>query len=143
MDSCSGSNSTLNLFDETTANSGLQPTQSAAFLPFKLSYHGVAYRAACKSAGFRCLRAADIRENSVIVQDIFSLVFRAQVVVVDFSGKNPNVRYETGIAHTLGKHVFPISQSIDDVPFDLQHHRVLKYLSNGEGLSKITAVQNR
>ncbi len=42
--------------------------------------------------------------------------------------------YETGIAHTLGKHVIPISQSLDDIPFDMRHHRVLKYLANGEGL---------
>lgn len=64
-------------------------------------------------------------------------MFRARVVVVDFTGKNPNVMYETGIAHTLGKHVVPISQSIEDVPFDMAHHRVLTYLANGEGLAEL------
>lgn len=92
---------------------------------------------ACKETGLRCLRADDIWEESAIVQDIFNLVFRAQVVIVDFTGKNPNVMYETGIAHTLGKHVVPISQSLDDVPFDLTHHRVLKYLANAEGLKQL------
>jgi len=96
-----------------------------------------AIRRACKSSELKCLRADDIWEESTIVQDIFNLVFRAQVVVVDFTGKNPNVMYETGIAHTLGKHVIPISQSLDDVPFDLTHHRVLKYLDNEEGLTKL------
>jgi len=42
--------------------------------------------------------------------------------------------YETGIAHALGKHVIPISQSFGDIPFDMTHHRVLKYLNNNEGL---------
>jgi hypothetical protein len=56
---------------------------------------------------------------------------------VDFTEKNPNVMYETGIAHTLGKHVVPITQSLDDVPFDMRHHRVLKYLPNGEGLDAL------
>lgn len=78
-------------------------------------------------------------EDTTIVQDIFSLIFRAQVVVVDFTGKNPNVMYETGIAHTLGKHVVPISQSLDDVPFDMRHHRVLKYYSNNEGLNRLSS----
>lgn len=32
--------------------------------------------------------------------------------------------YETGIAHTLGKPVVPISQSPSDDPFDLTHHRI-------------------
>jgi len=57
--------------------------------------------------------------------------------VCDFSGKNPNVFYEAGIAHTLGKHVVPITQSKQDIPFDLQHHRHAKYLNNGEGLEKL------
>jgi hypothetical protein len=55
------------------------------------------------------------------------------LVVVDFSGKNANVFYEAGIAHTLGKHVVPITQSNDDIPFDLRHHRYLLYLNNNEG----------
>ena len=108
-------------------------------MPFRAEFTPV-YKAisrACKSTGLRCLRADDIWEESALIQDIFNLVFRAQVVVVDFTGKNPNVMYETGIAHTLGKHVVPISQSLDDVPFDLTHHRVLKYLANGEGLKQL------
>lgn len=64
-------------------------------------------------------------------------------MVVDFTGKNPNVMYETGIAHTLGKHVIPISQSLADVPFDMQHHRVLKYLPNREGLAALEAKLSR
>jgi hypothetical protein len=64
----------------------------------------------------------------------FSLIFRAAIVVCDFSGRNANVFYEAGIAHTLGKQVVPLSQSKDDVPFDLGHHRYLQYLNNGEGL---------
>ena len=78
-------------------------------------------------------------KKSVIVQDVFNLIFRAQAVVVDFTGRNPNVMYETGIAHTLGKHVVPISQSLDDVPFDMSHHRVQKYLPNKEGLGTLQA----
>jgi hypothetical protein len=46
--------------------------------------------------------------------------------------------YETGIAHTLGKHVIPITQSFEDIPFDMRHHRVLKYLPNLEGLDKLS-----
>jgi hypothetical protein len=62
---------------------------------------------------------------------------RIELFVVDFTDRNPNVMYETGIAHTLGKTVVPITQSIDDVPFDISHHRVLPYLSNREGLEEL------
>lgn len=80
-----------------------------------------------------CLRADDIWENSTFMQDIFDLIYCSKAVVVDFTGRNPNVMYETGIAHTLGKTVIPITQSFDDIPSDLGHHRALKYLPNKEG----------
>jgi len=113
----------------------------AVMMPFRRELDPVfqAITRASESNGLRCLRADDIWEESAIIQDIFNLVFRAQVVVVDFTGRNPNVMYETGIAHTLGKHVVPISQSLDDVPFDMTHHRVLKYLPNTEGFAKLEA----
>lgn len=108
----------------------------AVMMPFAAQFDPVyeAMRRACEDCGLRCLRASDIWEATAIIQDIFSLIYRAHVVVVDFSGRNPNVMYETGIAHTLGKTVVPLSQSLDDVPFDIKHHRVLPYLSNREGL---------
>lgn len=118
----------------------VEPDLLAVMMPFASEFAGIheAVKLAALSTGFRCLRADDIWDDSVIVQDIFNLIFRAQIVVVDFSHKNPNVMYETGIAHTLGKYVIPISQSLDDVPFDMRHHRVLKYFPNREGLGKLT-----
>lgn len=112
----------------------------AVMMPFAMEFGCVhdAIKWATTGCGLRCLRADDIWEDTTIVQDIFALIYRAQVVVVDFTGKNPNVMYETGIAHTLGKHVIPISQSLEDVPFDMRHHRVLKYLANSQGLEKLT-----
>lgn len=110
-------------------------------MPFSMEFTRVyeAIKRSTSECSLRCLRADDIWEDTTIVQDIFNLIFRAQVVVVDFTAKNPNVMYETGIAHTLGKHVVPISQSLDDVPFDMRHHRVLKYFPNAEGLVKLSS----
>jgi len=66
--------------------------------PFSAEFTSVftALREAFTTAGLRCLRADDIWEESIIIQDIFNLIFRAQVVIVGFTGKNPNVLYETG-----------------------------------------------
>lgn len=113
----------------------------AVMMPFSMEFNSVyeAIKQATLKCSLRCFRADDIWDDTTIVQDIFSLIFRAQVVIVDFTGKNPNVMYETGIAHTLGKHVVPVSQNLEDVPFDMRHHRVLKYLPNVEGLTKLTS----
>ena len=77
----------------------------ALMMPFKAEFRPVheGIKRACNAAGFRCLRVDDIWEESTVIQDIFNLIFRAHIVVVDFSGKSPNVMYETGIAHTLGQ----------------------------------------
>ena len=118
----------------------------AVMMPFSAQFNQVydAIKESCRLARLRCQRVDDVWNESTIMQDIFNLIFMSKIVVVDFSGKNPNVMYETGIAHTLGKHVVPITQSIDDVPFDLKQHRVLKYLPNYEGLSSFqTSLSNR
>ena len=117
-------------------NRAIETDLVAVMMPFNagfnVTHEGI--QRACATAGYRCLRVDDIWEESTVVQDIFNLIFRAHIVVVDFTGKNPNVMYETGIAHTLGKLFIPISQSFDDVPFDMAHHRIQKYQANGEGI---------
>jgi hypothetical protein len=112
----------------------------SVMMPFNVGFHGT-YSAITRVAEYmnlECLRADDIWDNTTFIQDIFDLIFCSNVVVVDFTGKNPNVMYETGIAHTLGKTVIPITQSIDDIPSDLGHHRALKYHPNEEGLRNLS-----
>lgn len=113
----------------------------AVMMPFSQEYSPVyeSIKRGVLSCNLRCLRADDIWEASTIMQDIFSLIYRAYIVIVDFTGKNPNVMYETGIAHTLGKHVVPITQSFYDLPSDMGHHRALKYLPNQQGLEKLSS----
>lgn len=111
----------------------------SVMMPFGESMHDVykIIQAAAGDVGFECQRADNVWEHSTVIQDVFALIFRSYIVVCDFTGKNPNVFYEAGIAHALGKHVVPITQSEYDIPFDLQHHRYAKYLNNGEGLRQL------
>ncbi len=112
----------------------------SVMMPFNVGFNGT-YSAITRVADYmslECKRADDIWDNSTFIQDIFDLIFCSKVVVVDFTGKNPNVMYETGIAHTLGKTVIPITQSLDDIPSDLGHHRALKYYPNEEGLRNLS-----
>jgi hypothetical protein len=120
-------------------NTPLELDLVAVMMPFDATLTSVykTIKDACVHTEYRALRADNIWENSTIIQDIFSLIFRSSIVIVDFTGKNQNVMYETGIAHTLGKLVIPISQSIDDVPFDMRHHRALTYYPNKEGLQSL------
>lgn len=77
--------------------------------------------------GLNCIRADDIYDNRPIIEDIWKAINEARVVISELTGKNPNVFYETGIAHTVGKEVILLTQSMDDVPFDLRHLRCIVY----------------
>lgn len=58
---------------------------------------------------------------------IFNQINKADVIVADMTGKNPNVFYEVGYAHALNKVVLLITQSADDIPFDLKHRQHIVY----------------
>ena len=111
----------------------------SVMMPFSKDFQGVydAIRSACASANLNCQRVDEVWNNSEIVQDIFELIFTSAIVIADFSQRNPNVFYEVGIAHTLGKEVIPIAQTDGDIPFDLHHHRVLLYHNNNEGRGEL------
>lgn len=83
--------------------------------------------------GFSVWRSDEEYRDDVIIQTIWEKINRARFVIADCTGKNPNVFYELGIAHTLGKSVFMCSQNRDDFPFDVNHIRSFEYgLKPGE-----------
>lgn len=113
---------------------------SSAMMPFDKSFDKVyeSIQIASKNLSLECKRADDIWENQSIIQDVVSLIDRSCIVVCDCTGRNLNVFYEVGIAHTLGREVILITQADNDIPFDLKHIRYLKYLNNSEGLTELT-----
>ena len=117
----------------------IEPSLLSAMMPFRSSFDAVyaSLKATAEAVGLRCRRADDIWENPAVIQDVVSLIDRSNVVVCDCTGRNPNVFYEIGIAHTLGREVILITQSEADIPFDLRHLRYVKYLNNGEGLASL------
>lgn len=117
----------------------IEPELVSTMMPFDASFADVydTLKLASEDAGLRCRRADDIWENSVVIQDVVSLIDRSKVVICDCTGRNPNVFYEVGIAHTLGREVILITQAESDIPFDLRHLRFVKYLNNSEGLNEL------
>jgi hypothetical protein len=118
----------------------IEPTLVSAMMPFHPDFDSV-YAALQKTAtasGLRCRRADDIWENPIVIQDVVSLIDRSNMVICDCTGRNANVFYEIGIAHTLGRRVILITQNEQDIPFDLRHLRYLPYLNNKEGLEALS-----
>lgn len=82
---------------------------------------------AVESAGMTAARADEFWGSSHVMSEIWSLICGARLVIADCSTRNPNVFYELGVAHTVGRPVLLIAQDISDVPFDVRHLRVLQY----------------
>lgn len=112
------------------------PNQIAVMMPFSAEFDMVweTLKSTADDNGWVCQRADDVWDDSVLINDVVALIAHSKTVICDLTGRNANVFYETGIAHTLGREVVLITQSPDDVPFDLKHHRFIKYLANSEGL---------
>lgn len=117
----------------------VDPTLVSVMMPFTPEFDGMleAVRVASRDVGLVCLNASEVWDHDEIIQDIFALIYRSKVVVCDFTTQNPNVFYEAGIAHTLGKPVIPITQDINALPFDLRHRRALVYAADGAGLADL------
>lgn len=89
-------------------------------------------RPICETQGFVAHRADDLY-GPVFMENIWRGICRARVVIADLTNRNPNVFYELGIAHTIGKDVILITQNINDIPADLRHYRCITYQNSVGG----------
>jgi len=91
-------------------------------------YYDKIYRPAIEKAGLVPVRAdADIFATGKVMDQVWRGINAAKVLVAELTTKNPNVYYELGLAHAMHKPVVLVSANEDDVPFDLQHIRVIYY----------------
>lgn len=91
-------------------------------------YYEKIYKPAIEKAGLRPVRAdAEIFATGKIMDQVWHGINDAKVLVAELTTRNPNVFYELGLAHAMNKPVVLVSASEEDVPFDLQHIRVIYY----------------
>lgn len=97
-------------------------------------------RPVIESMGLKCIRADEVYAKARVVDDIWKCIRSCRIVLAELTGRNPNVLYEVGLAHAIGKPVIIITRQEDDVPFDLRALRYLFYDTNdpfwGDNLQK-------
>jgi hypothetical protein len=92
------------------------------------SYYEKVYKPAIEKAGLTPIRADnEIFGTGKIIDQIWSGINSAKVLIAELTDRNPNVFYELGLAHALQKPVVLISSNEKDVPFDLHYIRVIYY----------------
>jgi hypothetical protein len=118
----------------------LDPNLCFVLMPFEEKLRAVYedhMRRVVESKGLSCTRADDIMSTGLITRDIWEKINRARFLIADLTGKNPNVFYELGIAHALGKEVILITQNIEYVPFDLKALRCIIYSFTPRGMTEM------
>ncbi len=93
-------------------------------------------RKTVKALNLSVARADDFFSQSAIMDEIWSAIAYAKILIADCTNKNPNVFYEIGLAHAIGKPVVLITQNQDDVPFDIRHRRYIQYAYTPLGMEK-------
>jgi ClpX C4-type zinc finger protein len=104
--------------------------------PFNEIYAGFIVRA-IHSAGFTVERPEELYGSVSLIEDVWQSIGCAGIVIADITGKNPNVMYEVGLAHALGRPVIVMTQSMDDVPFNLGQYRCIVYQNNPAGYARL------
>jgi hypothetical protein len=92
------------------------------------------------SLNLRVGRADDFFSSNSVVHEIWAAICNAKVVIADCTRRNPNVFYEIGLAHAIGKTTILISQQLEDIPFDLRHLRAIIYDFTPRGMREFEAV---
>lgn len=97
-------------------------------------------KSASEQAGFECFREDDVHlpmNEGVIIHDIQRNLNQSRVVLAEVSSQNPNVYYEIGFAHALGKHVILLAERRAPVHFNIQGYQRILYSNEIGGQSQL------
>jgi hypothetical protein len=106
-------------------------------MPFKAKLEAVYSKHMKKMAeelGLRMRRADELFSARPFMEKVWDGICAAQLILADCTEKNPNVFYEIGMAHTVGKKVLLITRSDKDIPSDIKHFDYIHYNYDPEGV---------
>jgi hypothetical protein len=89
--------------------------------------YSLGIKQSCLDAGAYCERVDEQIFKESILERIYNQISKADIIIADMTGRNPNVFYEVGYAHALGKPTILLTNNSDDIPFDLKHYPHIVY----------------
>lgn len=122
---------------------GVSINEDRAFclMPFNRSFKSVyeSIKNGCSEKKIRCSRSDDSYNPGNLLRQILISIVESKFVFAVLDGRNPNVFYELGLCHAIGKPVFLVAHfnSIDNLPFDITSSRLLLYKNNRDLEEKV------
>lgn len=119
-------------------NTLIEENKVVCLMPFNKHFSSIynTIKTACRIENFVCSRTDEelIEDNNNLRKYIIGQILSAKVIVAVLDGLNPNVFYEIGIAHAVGKLVILIANvnDLNKVPTDFKAGRVIFYDSKNK-----------
>ena len=100
-----------------------------------------------KEFGYKVVRVDEIQDSGRITDQVLDLIASSKIILADLSGERPNCYYEAGFAHALGREMIFTIQEGDEIHFDLQGYRFIRWSTEAELRRKLRqrlqAIQDR
>lgn len=91
-----------------------------------------------KRSGLEAFRGSDVYKPGIILEDILRDILESEVIIAEITPSNPNVFYELGYAHALGKQtVLLADRASAELPFDIRGYRVIFYENTIKGKPEV------
>jgi len=112
-------------------NVDYSPARQLAFvvMPFasELQFVYQVIKSTVESFRFHCERADETFISRPVMDEVKKRIAGADLVIVDFTGRNPNVYYEAGLADAWQKDWIVLAQASEDMTFDVRHIGSIRY----------------
>lgn len=92
----------------------------------------------CASVDLNCTRGDEVYRERDILSHTISSILESSIIIANINGRNPNVFYELGICHAIGKPVILISKTKNELPFDIKNKNIIFYESLQDLNRKLT-----
>lgn len=111
-------------------------------MPFEKEFDDIYYfgiRGAVEKAHLYCERVDEINFTGGVIEMVKEKIRKADIIVAEMSGRNPNVFYEVGLAHAWKRDTILIVKNAQEIPYDLRGQNHIVYNGSIKTLeSKLT-----
>lgn len=90
-----------------------------------------------KKYGYELIVAHTIQKLGSINDQIFRHILESDLIISNLTGLNPNVMYETAVAHSFGKPTIMVSEHDTTLPFDLTTDRTIFFEDSISGTGEL------